>query len=413
MKVIVYIIVASVVISLSLQQSTQQCSTTSGPNSEALKYLSQKGLTLRNIPEKLDSTVCNGEFARVGTCCELEGMKSRILASHNGMLKKWSEYILQIGFFKGSVMKGVKKMLPYLNGKFLNGKIDQLNAVGAASKLTEVIAFMPTEDESASDLKKWAENFDAELAAYKQNGKGCFEKMRDVRANVYCAMCSADASLYTSPQSQMSFRYKISLDSCKEIANKCYSTWKFNFNLATLTQLIVVLKSKKLGKQSETNFRSDEYIGTSVIASLRNTFNKCILNDTTKTVSCGNDLELEKHLGRLCSIGIVGNKHLAYTEGDANVMTDLKNTNIEEVVESEVAMYARRRVLQSGSEPSIHFEVSTTSTFYANITKSDSEVVPAEIVDTSTAGDNVPKWSWTFLCTPLIYTILSILIIIN
>lgn len=362
-----------------------QCSLTQGVNSEALKFLAQKQVNIKNSPEKLNTTVCHSEFLNVGTCCDIAGVSKRINETISYMAKKWTSYIEKLGVFKNNVMKGAKKFAPFLSETFLQARVAKLNAVGAASRLMDLIPLIPKDEASAKEMKRWIENFDLELNDYRKQGQKCFDTMKTLRSNIYCAICSADSSKYASPQSQTTFRYKISRDSCAELTSACFVTWRFNFYVTTVTQLVAIIKAKSQGPKAESTFRSDLYLSSDAIDSLRETFNRCQFNEVTKFVTCGNDIELDKYISRLCQLGFIANKNNGYLEGDESVFNELKDDNSEKIVTDEIGQYSRRR-LQSTPEPSLSFEMVSIGTVYDNILKNNSELIPGTTVDTTAAA---------------------------
>ncbi len=362
-----------------------QCSTTQGVNSEALKFLAQKQVVIRNLPEKLNSTVCHSEFLNVGTCCELAGISKRVNDTVTYMAKKWTNYIERLGVFKNNVMKGAKKFAPLLSETFLEARIAKLNAVGAAARLMDVIPLIPRDEESAKDLRRWIDNFDLELNNYRKHGQKCFETLKLMRTNIYCAICSADAAKYASPQSQTTFRYKISRDSCAALSSSCFATWKFNFFVTTITQIVAAIKAKKLGPKAETTYRSDRYLSSDAIDTLRETFNRCQFNETTQFITCGNDIELDKYVARLCQLAFTANINNGYVEGDESVFNEVKDEVVEKLVDDEIGQNSRRR-LQGTSEPNLCFEMVSIGTAYENILKNNSELVPGITVDTTAAA---------------------------
>ena len=233
-------LVLAVLVSIQAQLFAQMiqpspCNLNTGVNSEALKWMQKKGIVLSNDPIMINSTICNFEFMINGTCCQVDSLTARINKVNTDMKNRWTEYILKLASIRNNLVKGIRKIGPKLSELVINTIQSQANAYGSSVRFADILPLLPKEPASIASLKKWIEEFEKEVIAFRNQGKTCFNKLRDTRANIHCLMCSAKAGEYAQAQGASRFTYNVNRETCSDIVNSCFPVWKFNFNLLTLS----------------------------------------------------------------------------------------------------------------------------------------------------------------------------------
>ena len=62
------------------------------------------------------------------------------------------------------------------------------------NSFSKVYSAVPETTEQLESLKATMENFDAKVTEFKTKGSVCFDAMKALRANMMCAVCSANAA---------------------------------------------------------------------------------------------------------------------------------------------------------------------------------------------------------------------------
>ena len=388
-------------------QQTNTCSTATGPNNEALKWLGNTGVYLNNEPEFPDVTTCSGEFKTKGTCCEIESLKTKIASIHSRMTTKWTAYIDRMAKVQ-TFFPGLKKLAKLLSVTLINSKIAQLNSVGAAIKLNDFLSIVPRDETSINALINYINNIEQNLEDYKYYGQTCFESLKNARANIFCVACSGAAGDYTSPQSEFGFRYRVTSDTCTRLVNTCFPVYKFNFMLASAIQTLVVLKARAAGPRAKVIYRSDVNLSSDVLATLFDTFVSCNVNHDTEAMTCGNDSEIDKHRQRICSMGFMANKHIGFVEGDSTIVSDMDGTNIDQLIEQEAVQ--NKRLLQNVFEPAMGISVGGVGVAYSNLLSTSTGLIPSGTVDPSTISPPNTNTSSAKIITATLLLLLGLFI---
>lgn len=387
-RVIVCIVLAAS-IGMSAAQLPSACSTSAGVNSEAFSWLSKRGqdVQIYSTPNKTVPDVCNSLFVREGSCCDIVTLKTKISKVSSDITTRWTQYIGTLGKFRNVIMKALKKLAPFISANMIEGKIAQLNAVGASTKLVDILPLIPRDEDSLKKLVEYINGFEDKMKVYKEKAKGCYNILKSARSNIYCAMCAGNNKDFAKPQTSYEFVYKVDADTCQALVGNCLDTWKFNFNVLTMTQLLTVLKMKGKGTDASTSFRSQMFMNNDAIFEFRKAMNTCDMKDGKIECSADADVNVRK----LCSLGFAANKHNGYVEGDASYIADIKDdadTVLEKLVETETTNLATKRLLATAVEPTIRIDVEDRTSNYPNLTKADTGIVVVEgDIDVSKAGE--------------------------
>lgn len=374
-----------------LLAQTNPCSTATGVNSEALKWLGNTGVYLNNELQFPNVTTCNGIFQANGTCCDVDSTVAKINTIHSKMVTKWSAYVDRLVRVR-ALIPSLTKLAPLLTVTLMNSKIAQLNSVGASIRLNDILPAVPRDDASISSVVDVINNFENYISNFKQYGQTCFETLRNARANLFCAMCSANAADYASPQSEFSFRYRISNDSCTKIANDCFPAYKFTFLMTSAMQTLLVFKARLTGPRIRPLFRSEAALSSDAIASLYDVFNNCSFDINAVAMACGDNTNINMYRARLCTMGFLGNKHNGFIEGDSSIASDMDGMDVDNLINTEAVQNKRR--LQQTFEPALGVFVSTIGITFDDIHSTSTELLPAATIDTSTAGDSATSSAW-------------------
>ena len=368
---------------------------TTNPNNRALNWLIQRGVQLHSTAEKPATEICGGEFKNVGTCCKLDSLQAFTTKVFDFQANKWRSYIVKLGRVRGKFVSGFKKIAAKINlGNIKNqwSLVTQTNFSGKFPYNT----ILPKENNDLNALKDFVNNFDTHLAAFKTQGKMCFENLKKVRANIFCAACSLGALNYTANQTETQMRFRITEKACTTVVTSCLPIWKFNYQLVTMMQLITIIRAKAKGASAGSAFKSDLLINDVTQGIFRTIINDCSVNGTgsTAVVSCGNNGTVVQNIRSLCLNAISITQNNGLLEGDATFDEGLTDDDVN-VADSEITSGAR--LLQSTPAPisdmSIGIQIAEPNEkAYENIL-ADDLIVPQGSVETSTAGDNVPSSS--------------------
>lgn len=394
MKSTIVCILLATSLGTSLAQAVSACSTSAGVNSEAFSWLSRAGQDVQIYPtpsQNVTADICNGLFLSQGTCCETNSLKSKIFRVNTDIAKRWQQYIGTLGRFRNVIMKALKKLAPYINQQLIEGKIAQLNAVGASTKLVDILPLIPRDEESLKKVVAAINGFEDSFMVYKEKAKGCFETLKASRSNVYCAMCAGNNKDYAKPQTPYEFIYKVDQDSCKALLGSCFDTWKFNFNVLTMAQLITVLKMKSKGTDATTSFLSQNFMNNDAVFEFRKAMDACEIKDNQ--IACSADLDV--NIRKLCTLGFASNKHNGYVEGDASYISDIQaDDQLESLVETETRTLVTKRLLAGTVEPTITIDIEDRDTNYPNLTRTDTGIISSEgTIDLKDVGESAKPLS--------------------
>ena len=263
------------------------------PNSMALKWLASKGVQLLSTAEKPATDICGGEFKNVGTCCKLDTLTAYTAKVFEFQANKWRVYIAKLGRVRGKFIAGFKKIVTKINAKDIGNKMSLIASTNFSSKFP-YSKILPTDAAGVTALKDFTNNFDTQLATFKTQGKVCFEMLKKVRSNIFCAACSLGALNYTGNQTDTQIRFRITQQACTTVVSNCLPIWKFNFQLVTMMQYIDVLKAKTKGANAGSKFKSDMIITDDNQNIIKRIMNDCNSTGTglTANVTCGNAAEV-------------------------------------------------------------------------------------------------------------------------
>ena len=199
-----YLALAVIVLlaSSTLQQTptptpAPSCSTVEGPNQIALRWLRNSGVEILDQPLKVNGTMCQGDFNRVGTCCKPDKLVEFISKQNDIMVEKWKGYFTKLGRIRGKFLVGLTEVAKKINYKDLQQKVELLKSKGSTSgNFKNILADIPTSPNSTQAIKNSIMNFTANFNKFLSEAKGCFNMMKNTRANFYCAMCSYNANSY-------------------------------------------------------------------------------------------------------------------------------------------------------------------------------------------------------------------------
>lgn len=414
----VCLIFITAMIGYSTQQSVvaqPTCSVTeSNANYPVLKWLKSQNVTILEMPDKnVDKAICGGNWAEKGTCCQVESIKEFIKKSNDRVTSKWGRYVSRISRIKGKLMQAFKKIIKAIKINSIKSKVNLMKVDKRMdSSFSKVFSMLPTTDEQLQSLKATIEGFEDKLAEFKKKGKECFDSMKSFRANMMCAACSATAAQYSSGQSLVEAKFKVDYSTCSALVTKCFSVWKFNFDLATMTQFFSALRTKgKSAKSFSSKYKSEKEVSSIDLENLKDDFAHCKLSaDKDAKIVC--DAEklkistVEVVTARFCNKLMSATQENSYVEGDESVDADIDDKDVNEADKTadETAKEDANsgtvvsRLLQSATNTEMNIGVEITNTgAYQNLLDSNSGLTPSASVDLSTAGDNTkPAYAGIF-----------------
>ena len=406
-----FIIVVSVCVLLGIvcTQAPTTCSLTANENGQVLRWLKNKEVVLNDEPKIIqDATICNGEFAKSGTCCDVASMKLHIEKVNTKFVDKWSKYIKRLSRIKNKFENGFKKIAKKMNPNDVKNKI---TGVISDQKLTDKFksaqSILPSTDKEVIAMKEFVDKFSENIEIFKTQGKVCFEAMKVARANLLCAACSGRAGSLTTTQSSSEAKFRITLESCSNIVVKCFPVWKINFQLTSLMQYVIINNAKKKGDAACSGIKSEKEVSTSSLSRLKAAFSSCSLpkiGDTKLTCDSATST-VDEITKNLCADAISANNDNAYVEGDESIDSDVSD---DEVENTDKDISEAKRILQSVVASSFDIGVvvdGTNTNTFNDLSSTNTAVVPSSTVTTSDAGN--PQSS-----AAKIFTVLGLLLVV-
>ena len=419
----VSIVLLLAIIGASLQQAatTPSCSTSDQNNANyyALKWLESQKVTLNTTPKNFtDTNICGGDWAKSGTCCDTDSLKTLIKSRNDAAVTRWTNFIGKLGRVRGKLLGGIKKLVTKLSIKDIKDRFAMISKFSAiAPKFSAVERMLPEVQAHIDMLKKWADDFEANIKNFKDQGKTCFDLAKRSRAALYCSLCSGAANSYTAPQNANEVNIKINLESCRTIVNACFPIWKFNFGLTSVLQYINVIKNAKKSDKADTKFTDGLGLSAVQVTDLKNSFAACNWDSGAKNVTCTKPVVVQQsntsngtngsnasnnssnstvpldqatsdNLVKLCKLAFTINKDNVFVEGSADAIDDLSDEDADEADKS-AATPVSARLLQAATitEPTVGVTVDTNNgTTFASVT-TDSGLTPEASVTTTSAGD--------------------------
>lgn len=392
--------VALMAISASFQQSVTpqpSCSTTdvnSNKNAQVLKWLKSQGVTIYETPVKVEENVCGGELKTNGACCELKSVRNLIGKSNQMMIFKWRNYVGKLARIKNRFMNGLKKVSKMMNSKEVKARREKCKSDHRNyAKFANVDAMLPDQDRDVESMKKFIENFQEQIKMFKTQGKICFNAMRNIRANLMCTACSANAGSMTATQTSTDAVFNIDYNSCSGLVAKCFPIWKFNFQLTSMMQYVQMSIMSKKGDKAGTKWKSDKYMSPTDLEQVKEIFSRCELKSLTdNTITCnttGATSTVEDYNKLLCGKLFSMNKENGYVEGDETIDADVED---KDITDAEATAGTVQRLLQTTVSDQSNFnvgvQVSSGSGASTNLLSDNSGLVPTESVETGIAGDS-------------------------
>lgn len=172
--------------------------------------------------------------ANGGTCCNVDNVKKAFDNKAKGVKESWQRFIESLKKVREAVGK-IKHIL---------GTKDEAKAKFAEMKSETSKYNMAglTEDQAAEILNK-INTWETDLAAFKEDGKQCFEYLLPKRGVAFCYGCSGHGFTYFS-QGPI-FNYKSG--TCNEMVTKCAKAWKFILHNHAMAFLALQLAKKRNG----------------------------------------------------------------------------------------------------------------------------------------------------------------------
>lgn len=371
-------------------EPTPSCSTSTGANSIALKWLYDNGVKINTNPVEADEKYCNGELKTNKSCCDMQSVVDFVKKQNEAIIGKWRSYINQLARIRHKLIKGLEKLGKKMSSKDIEKKMALIRAnSNALAKFKRSIAIMPVTDSQVNFLKTWIQSFEGSIQDFKKSGKACFDAMKNARANLLCAVCSGKAATYTEAQSTADVKFRIPYTACTSLVNSCFPIWKFNFGLASVMQYVSILKNSGKGNGANSQFQSEAEVTDQDLSTLKDNFQKC--NFTDGALKCDLSVigsKIEDFYTNFCKLGFVANKENAYTEGDESSTKDIEDGDADEVEKTAGTEEVAKRILQTATtNPNVGIQVSSTGTTFNNFASTTSNIAPSESVDTSKAGD--------------------------
>lgn len=441
----VSIVLLLAIIGASLQQAapTPSCSSsdTNNANQYALKWLESQKVTLNTTPKTItDTNICGGEWAKSGTCCDVDSLKSFIKGRNDMIAGKWNNFIGKLARVRGKLIGGLKKLTAKLNIKDIKDRAAMITKFpGLLQKFKATQSMLPESQAQIDMLKKWADEFENNIKIFKDQGKSCFDLLKRSRAALLCSVCSGAANTFTAPQNANEINIKINLESCRALTNACFPIWKFNFGLTSILQYINVIKNAKKGDKADTKFKDELNFSEAQFTELKNTFAACTWDNATKKITCTSETPklmqtsntsngtngsntsnnstnnttpynpaTDDYLIKLCKIAFVINKDNGIVEGSSDAVDDMNDDDAEEA-DKDAAKPVGSRLLQAttAAEPKVGVTVETTpgaTTF--NSATAESGLTPDSSVSTASAGDGSTSSARIITCALVAITAL-------
>ena len=373
-------------------------------NQYALNWLKRKGVTILDAPDvTVSKDICGGLWTEKGTCCQVASIKDFITKSNDKIAAKWGKYISRIARIKSKLSKAFSKIIKGVKIDSIKSRVSLMKADRKMdNSFSKVYSAVPETTEQLESLKATMENFDAKVAEFKTKGSVCFDAMKALRANMMCAVCSANAAQYTAAQSETDAKFKVDTESCSALVAKCFPIWKFNFDLATMAQFFTAIRAKGRSEKSVcSRYKSEKEVSTTDLETAKDDFANCKFEkegDTklTCTPAKTKTVTVEAVTARLCSKMVSITQENGYVEGDESIDADIDDKDVDEadktadetIKDDDRSGRVTSRLLQgqTGPEVNIGLEVTDTSA-YKDLLSATTGLIPTATVDTSSTVD--------------------------